>query len=66
MPRFRGWNWGDLFILEDQEMLTEHALVIQLNQSDDVVIACREIPAGTLLDHGFAGGKNTRSGNEAR
>lgn len=38
-----------MFILENQRMLTEHALVIQLNPSDDVLIACRDIPAGTLL-----------------
>jgi hypothetical protein len=31
-------------------MLSEHARVIQLNRSDDVVIACQEIPAGTHLD----------------
>ncbi|MBV8140955.1 MAG: altronate dehydratase [Verrucomicrobia bacterium] len=30
-------------------MLTEHALAIQLNRSDDVVIACQEIPAETHL-----------------
>ena len=31
-------------------MLTEHVLVIQLNRSDDVVIACQDVPAGTFLD----------------
>jgi altronate hydrolase len=31
-------------------MLTEHVLVIQLNRSDDVVIACQDVPAGTVLD----------------
>ena len=31
-------------------MLTEQARVIQLNQSDDVVIACQDIPAGTVLE----------------
>ena len=31
-------------------MVAEHALVIQLNRADDVVIACREVPAGTHLD----------------
>jgi arabinonate dehydratase len=30
-------------------MITEQALVIRLNPSDDVVIACQEIPAGTPL-----------------
>ena len=29
-------------------MLTEQARVIQLNQSDDVVIACQDVPAGTV------------------
>jgi altronate hydrolase len=31
-------------------MLIEQARVIQLNRSDDVVIACQDIPAGTRLD----------------
>src|SRR5580693_661206 len=30
-------------------MMTDQALVIRLNPSDDVVIACQEIPAGTPL-----------------
>jgi len=30
-------------------MITDQALVIRLNPSDDVVIACQEIPAGTPL-----------------
>ncbi|MEA3162543.1 MAG: altronate hydrolase [Verrucomicrobiota bacterium] len=31
-------------------MIAQHALVIQLNRSDDVVIACQDVPAGTFLD----------------
>ena len=31
-------------------MVTERALVIQLNRSDDVVIACQDLAAGTVLD----------------
>jgi altronate hydrolase len=31
-------------------MITEHAVVIQLNRLDDVVIACQDVPAGTVLD----------------
>ena len=30
-------------------MIAQHALVIQLNRSDDVVIACQDVPAGTFL-----------------
>jgi altronate hydrolase len=31
-------------------MLTEHPQVIQLNPSDDVLIACQDLALGTLLD----------------
>jgi altronate hydrolase len=31
-------------------MLTEHSQVIQLNPSDDVLIACQDLALGTLLD----------------
>jgi altronate hydrolase len=31
-------------------MLTEQVQVVQLNRSDDVVIACQDVPAGTILD----------------
>jgi altronate hydrolase len=31
-------------------MIAQHALVIQLNRSDDVVIACQDVPGGTFLD----------------
>src|ERR1700719_3842789 len=31
-------------------MMAQHALVIQLNRSDDVVIACQDVPGGTFLD----------------
>ena len=30
-------------------MMTDQTLVIRLNPSDDVVIACQEVPAGTPL-----------------
>ncbi len=33
-----------------ERMVTEQARVIQLNRSDDVFIACQDVPAGTLLD----------------
>ena len=31
-------------------MLTQQAIAIQLNRSDDVLIACQDVPAGTLID----------------
>jgi hypothetical protein len=31
-------------------MLTEQAVAIQLNRSDDVLIACQDVPAGTQID----------------
>ena len=30
-------------------MLTQQAIAIQLNRSDDVLIACQDVPAGTLI-----------------
>jgi altronate hydrolase len=31
-------------------MLTQQAIAIRLNRSDDVLIACQDVPAGTLID----------------
>ena len=33
-----------------KEMLTQQAIAILLNRSDDVLIACQDVPAGTLID----------------